>query len=518
MKAEPGAYNLPALIGPEEICPIVVVPEPDRRVHHVGARWRQVIEAAHDAYLGVDVDGRVVDWNHAADRLFGLTDLPSPQSVELLVAESDRPGLATSLRHVRAGSRQHSDLALNVTVHACNGESFPAECTLWGVDRRDGVLVHAFLRDVSERHDALVATSRLAAVVEGSSDAIYTRDLDGVLLTWNPAAESIFGWRADEVVGRPSAALVLGEQPEELHTMLTTVSREGAVHRVESERLTRFGHTVPLSMQSSPVRAEDGRVVAVSTIARDMTAQRQMAVTLDETLLALQDAVAEARSSEEITKRFLADAAHQLFTPVTGLRACAETLLRGVAPEDVERLLTLMIRETSRVGRLVTSLLTIARLDQGVPLEVQPVDVVGLCDEEVERAALLSPHLLVTVEVAGVGEVRLVDGPRLREGLGNLCDNARRHARRAMSLTLDLGRDEVRLVVRDDGSGVAAEQRDLIFERFVSLDGQGGSGLGLPVARAIARSMGGELSYEDGFVLTLSAPRLERPADGPEPP
>ncbi|MDQ3611761.1 MAG: PAS domain-containing sensor histidine kinase [Actinomycetota bacterium] len=352
--------------------------------------------------------------------------------------------------------------------------------------------------------DAPLGVSRLAAVVEGSSDAIITQDLSGTILTWNAAAERMYGWPAAEAIGRPSSLIVPPEERASLAEQLAAVGRGERVPGHEGERLTRGGTRVPVSVRISPVRDAAGQVVAASSIAQDITEQRWMAETLDASLVALQQAAEEARRSEAATRRFLADAAHQLRTPMAGIRACAETLLRGAGQEDTDRLLTTMVRETSRAGRLISALLQMARLDQGLAAPVSAVDVVALCADEVERLSLLSPDLEVALDVrrAPPGPL-LLDAPGCQDILSNLGDNARRHAVRRIDVIVDGGPTSVRVVVSDDGPGVPREVRERVFERFVSLDARGGSGLGLPVARALARAMGGELTCTEAFELSL---------------
>ncbi|MBW3630157.1 MAG: response regulator, partial [Gemmatimonadetes bacterium] len=261
--------------------------------------------------------------------------------------------------------------------------------------------------------------------------------------------------------------------------------------------------------------------VAVASIARDVTEQRWMAETLDNSLVALQVAADEARLSEEATRRFLADAAHQLRTPMAGIRACAETLLRGAEPEDADRLLATMVRETSRAARLISSLLQIARLDQGLSAPIVPVDLVRLCADEVERLSLLSPDLDVALEVRHppTGPL-LLDAAGCQEILSNLGDNACRHAASRIRVILDVGPSAVRVVVAEDGPGVAEEAREQVFARFVSLDGRGGSGLGLPIARRLARLMGGDVRVESEsgvgseFIVELPVAGAQTRADG----
>jgi len=357
---------------------------------------------------------------------------------------------------------------------------------------------------LAEANDVSLARSLLAAVVEGSTDAIAVQDLDGTILTWNTAAEGILGWSAEHAVGRHMALAVPPEELPRLTSLVAEVVADGGVRGYEGERLTRGGSRLPVSVRLSPVRDDLGSIVAVAVGARDVTEQRWLSATLDATLAALQTAAEEATASEEATRRFLADAAHQLRTPVAGIRACAETLLMGASSEDAERLLATMVRETSRAARLIASLLRIARLDHGVPLAREPIDVVAICADEVERLSLLSPDLDVRLEAVGpLGEV-LADRAACQEILSNLGDNARRHAGGRIVLAVRTDGEWVQVRV-DDGAGLEGAAQADVFERFVSLDGQGGSGLGLPIGRALAVAMQGNLRYDAGFVLSLPA-------------
>lgn len=485
-----------------------VVDRAERRTGVLEVRWRQVLEVAQEAYVAIDAEGRVVDWNRRAETLFGWSrEAALGMPATALIAEQDRDHTPPLFGQAIAALTPH-ELAAPFDMRAVDrhGRVFLAQCTVWGVERRGGSVVHTFVRDVTARRRTEQTAALLTAVVEGTADAIVTHDLDGTILTWNAGARRIHGWSADEAIGRHVSLAVPADTMPELDAMMEQLRRGERPGEVESERLTRGGTRVPVALRLSPVHDESGAMVAVSAIARDVTEQRWMAETLDSTLAALQTAADEALASAESTRRFLADAAHQLRTPMAGIGACAETLLRGAAPEDADRLLATMVRETSRAARLISALLQMARLDQGLPLATGPVDVEALCADEVERVRLLSPDLDVRFDVRNRPAGRLLlDDQACREVLSNLTDNARRHASGVVAMVLDAGGPDVRIRVDDDGPGVPADARERVFERFVSLDGRGGSGLGLPIARALARAMGGELRYEEGFVLTLPA-------------
>jgi signal transduction histidine kinase len=231
----------------------------------------------------------------------------------------------------------------------------------------------------------------------------------------------------------------------------------------------------------------------------------------------LRDAIERSRASERRSKEFLAFAAHQLRTPVAGMRASAEALVLTDDPAGREQLLAGITREAGRMGRLVAALLRMTRLDQGEPLSPVPVDVAAELVAEVERARLLAPALEVSLDISpSPAPAVLVDRGALAEMVANLLDNARRHASSTISVRAQVGERTLEVVVADDGSGLPVGAEEGAFERFVSLDGHGGSGLGLPIARALAEAHGGSLVWADRrFVLRLSVSPAPPPPTSP---
>lgn len=243
----------------------------------------------------------------------------------------------------------------------------------------------------------------------------------------------------------------------------------------------------------------------------------RMAVAYDRMLDSLEAALLEARDAEERTRRFVDDAAHQLRTPLATIRGSVEALLQEADPVVRDRLMMNLVRETSRSDRLLHSLLTMARLDQGSPRALALISLSAICREEIERARSLAPTLTISCDHdPELDGPLLLDEAATQEVVANLLDNARRHARSRIDIRARLvddpeGSATVEFRVLDDGPGVPHEAADLVFDRFATLDGQGGSGLGLPIARALARAQDGDLQLEDdgAFVLRL-------PARGPD--
>jgi signal transduction histidine kinase len=229
------------------------------------------------------------------------------------------------------------------------------------------------------------------------------------------------------------------------------------------------------------------------------------AAAFDAMLDELEAALTTANAAEAGMRSFLADASHELRTPMAGLQANAELLLReDLDRPERERVAVAMIRETRRAARLVDDLLTTARLGQGgIRLALEPVDLARLAETETARARTLAPQLSFAVS-ADPAPVVHGDPVRLGQIVTNLLDNAR-HATPAggtVTVTVRRDRDRVVLDVADTGPGVPAADRALIFERFGRGDTSrsretGGAGLGLPIARGLAAAHGGELRYVD---------------------
>lgn len=258
-------------------------------------------------------------------------------------------------------------------------------------------------------------------------------------------------------------------------------------------------------------------------IAHPHTELGKTAHAFNDMLDTLEAAIQRATDSDERTRRFLADAAHQLRTPIAGAHASAEGLLYAADTDEQQRLLRNVLRETDRAGHTVSGLLTLARLDRGHAPARRRTSLDALVAAEVERAADHAPDLAVNYTPPSGTVTAEVDAAAITDALGNILDNARRYAATRIDVRLQPDGDSASIEVCDDGPGIPAHRIAEAFERFSTLDAKSGSGLGLAIARATARSHGGDLTYEDHtFVLSLPlrtasiSPQQERGA-GPNP-
>ena len=250
----------------------------------------------------------------------------------------------------------------------------------------------------------------------------------------------------------------------------------------------------------------------------------QTAQAFDEMLNELEGAEARAHQAEERTRAFLADAAHELRTPIAGVQAAAETLLHHndqLDNQERQHLQALLVREAERAGALISDLLAAARLDAGIDLDLAPVSLRTLVHSEIDRVRLLHPE--ATVTMSGPEVVARADAPKVSSILRNVIDNAMRAAGPEGKVHIVVREQDqfATAEVWDSGPGVPPSERERIFERLVRLDDgrandTGGSGLGLAIARGYARAHGGDLTCEDprgiGAMFRLVLPLEPRPA------
>lgn len=231
-----------------------------------------------------------------------------------------------------------------------------------------------------------------------------------------------------------------------------------------------------------------------------------------------QQAAEAAQRAEAATRQFLVDAAHELRTPIAGMQAAAEQL--AAHESDAEsaaqyRRASLLQSDARRAGRLVADMLDLSRIDAGLALDIHDTDLAAIVDAEAQRAAMLAPQLSIVRTGAEQLTVQ-ADPTRIAQILSNLLDNARRHTPADGTITIDLSSDAAaaQVTVTDTGPGIPDDERYRIFERLVRLDAgrardHGGAGLGLSIARALARAHGGDLvcfPHDGGAQFRLSLP------------
>ena len=336
---------------------------------------------------------------------------------------------------------------------------------------------------------ALVGSQRLAAIVASSDDAIISKDLNGVVTSWNTAAERILGYTAHEMIGRSVLTII----PPELHSdeprILATIARGERIEHFETVRLTRSGERIDVSLTISPVKDEDGRIVGAAKILRDITEQKKIAETL--------------QRSEKLAAvgRLAATMAHEINNPlesVTNLLYLARK--DSKITERTREYLQLADQELDRVAHVARQTLGFYRENSAPALfKVSPVisDLVDVYSYRFRnREVQVEKELDETAELfAPVGEFRQVFSNLLVNAIDALPSNGGRIRIRVQSAHdwNGIARSGVRLTVADTGCGIPPETMPRIFESFYTTKRDIGTGLGLWLTRSIIEKHGGRI-------------------------
>ena len=243
-------------------------------------RLRITLASIGDAVISTDAEGRVTYLNGVAEALTGWTQAeaagqPLPDVFRIVNEQTRQPAENPALKALREGVVV--GLANHTVLIARDGTEWPIDDSAAPMRDESGAPVGVVLvfRDVTERRRAEEAQVRLAAIVESSQDAIISKTLDSVIRTWNAGAERIFGYRAEEAVGRPITLLIPPERLNEEQEILARLSRGERIEHYETVRMAKDGRRLNISLTVSPLHDAEGHVIGASKIARDVTGRKQ---------------------------------------------------------------------------------------------------------------------------------------------------------------------------------------------------------------------------------------------------
>ena len=365
--------------------------------------------------------------------------------------------------------------------------------------RRVGVVFN----DITGRKQAERARAHLAAIVESSDDAIISKDLQGIITSWNKGAEKLFGYTAAEAVGKPVTMLIPLQRIDEEPQILGKIRRGETVDHYETVRRRKDGTSLDISLTVSPIRDEAGNIIGASKIARDITERKRAEVEREQLLASEQEARRQAEEANRMKDEFLATVSHELRTPLNAILGWARLLSgRKLDSESTERGLKSIEQNAKAQAQLIEDLLDVSRIISGkFRLKAQPLEVAPVIEaavDSVRPAAEAKGIRLQAILDPDAGPVS-GDAGRLQQVVWNLLSNA-------IKFTPKGGRVQVRLIrinshieleVSDTGQGIAREFLPYVFDRFRQADGSytrshGGLGLGLSIVRHIIELHGGE--------------------------
>lgn len=460
-----------------------------------------IVESSDDAIISKDLDGLITSWNRAAERIFGYSaEEAIGQPVTILIPEDLSDEEADMFTRIRRGEKvDHYE----TVRRRKDGSLVHISLSVSPIIDESGRIVGAskIARDVAENKLAEVELSRLAAIVEGSDDAIVSKDLDGIVTSWNAGAERLFGYMAEEVIGKPITIIIPKDRLNEEPNILARIRRGERVDHFETVRQRKDGSLLDISLTVSPITDAKGQIVGASKIARDITERRKVERAAREAEIMRR--VLDAQEAER--HRIARDIHDHVGQRMTGLRFQLESLIESCGTDPQLTAKALEVRGMA------------SRIDQDLGFlswELKPTELEYVGLEDALRSFTrewTNQHGIAAEFHSNKGET--ADGSRLegsvetnlfrivQEALNNVAKHS--GAGRA-SVMVHYGQDVLVLVVEDDGWGFDADDSSRVIR-------EGFGGQGLVGMRERAAMLGGSLEVEsqpgNGTAIFVRIPR-----------
>ncbi|HEX6729579.1 MAG TPA: PAS domain S-box protein [Pyrinomonadaceae bacterium] len=375
----------------------------------------------------------------------------------------------------------------------------------------------ASITDITERRRTQLradkAVRQLALIVENTDDAIIGRDLNGIVTSWNAAAERLYGYRADEMIGKRLTVLIPADRHDEEPEILERLRGGKSIDHYATVRRAKDGRLIQVSLTASPIKDADGNVIGYSKIARDITERMQAEAEREALLKSEHEARGQAEEANRVKDEFLAVLSHELRTPLNAILGWASLLRSGKLDEaNAERALEIVERNAKAQSNLIEGVLDVSRIVSGkLQLDVRPMHLSGVIEAAVDsiRPAADAKNMNLRVVINKPEPLVSGDATRLQQVVLNLLSNAVKFspAGSEIGVRLDIVDSEVEIAVKDSGQGISSEFLPHVFDRFRQADPSttrkhGGLGLGLAIVKHLVDLHGGSVRAESDGVGT----------------
>jgi PAS domain S-box-containing protein len=374
------------------------------RAQELLAHFAAIVDSSDDAILSKDLNGIIRSWNISAQKIFGYTaEEMIGKSVTLLIPEGHLDEEPHILNRIKRGERiDHYETVRKRK----DGSLVNISLTISPIKDAKGVIIGAskIARDITAQKQSEELGLLYAAIVQSSDDAIISKDLNGIIRSWNKGAEEIFGYKAWEMIGKPITTLIpagyINEEPE----ILGRIRRGEKVDHYQTKRQRKDGTLVSLSLTVSPIKNRAGTVIGASKIARDITKQKAAEHALQQAkddLAALnrdlEDRVRERTQALQTAvsqmEEFSYSVSHDLRSPVRAMKAYAQAALEdyGDRLDDVGRdYLHRIVRNSVRMDKLIIDVLIYSRLARS-EVKTHPIAIAPLLHDIIQLYPDMQP-------------------------------------------------------------------------------------------------------------------------------
>ncbi|WP_131537751.1 PAS domain S-box protein [Pedobacter nototheniae] len=441
-----------------------------------------IISSSGDAIISKNLDGIVTSWNPSAERIFGYSASEIiGQSISILIPQDRLKEEVNILNKLKQGIRIDLFETQRLTK---NGQLIDVSLTISPILDQFGNItgLSKIAKDLTVERNEERISNVLVAIIDSSDDAIVSKNLDGIITSWNHSAERIFGYSAHEIIGKSILTIIPPDRYEEEPKILAQLRQGIRVDHFETRRLRKDGTLVDVSLTISPIKDHHNNVIGLSKIARD---------------------ISDKKREEQRKNEFIGFVSHELKTPLTSLTSYIQVALQKaekIGDDFTIKALSRAEIQTRKMAKMITDFLNVPRLENGnIKLNIATFDVVALIKEIIVDAQVIS--VKHAIYYSGNEQVYIsADKEKIGLVLNNLLSNAQKYSPKGGDITI-FCKEEANLCkisIQDKGIGIAKDEQQRLFEKFYRVSNDktqqiSGFGIGLYLVNTILNLHGSQI-------------------------
>ncbi len=483
-------------------------------------RLASIVQASDESIIAITMDGKIASWNRGAERLFGYSaEEAVGQSLRMITPPDRVEGSMALLDSVQRGQKLERLEALGLTK---DGRQVELSVNAFLIESEGpNASIALVSRDVTELKRVDRQLTYQANLLQNVSDAIVAVDTEWRVTSWNKAAEILYGWTADEVLGRQPDDFLhteyMGLQPDQaIREMFETGHWHGEVVEYHKN-----GAPIQIFNSTSLLRDANGAIIGAVGIERDISLQRALA---EETAARqhLQTELEREVEMRSVRSRFVSMVSHEFRTPLAAIQSSTDLLRHyGSRMSDSQRETHLGVvqQEVEHITELLNDFLTLSKMETvGVQFDPRPVELLALLRETVDTVLTSWPNRSVELFASGDCPPIPLDRKLIRQATLNLISNAIKYSPKETTVRIRLAfpQNRAEITVQDEGIGIPEPDQAHLFEQFYRATNVGateGTGLGLAIVRRAVEAHGGMVSVQSspgigttiGFTLPLTS-------------
>ncbi|MGA7194925.1 MAG: PAS domain S-box protein [Anaerolineales bacterium] len=470
-----------------------------------------IINSAMDAIITIDEGQRILVFNPAAEKMFQrFANTVIGKPLTMLIPErlrSKHPEDVRGFGKTSITKRSMGRLGMVYGLRA-NGEEFPLEASISQAETEGKKTFTAILRDITERQQAEQELRFMASIVESATDAIIGKTAEGIIVSWNPGAEKLYGYKASEVIGKSISIISPPEKPDEIPAVLEKIKKGERIEHYETVRVAKDGRRIDISLTVSPIRNNTRNIIGASAIARDITELKQAQEGIRQLNTELEQRVlqrtAQLEAANKELESFSYSVSHDLRAPLRSIDGFSQALLEDYAdqlPPEGRSYLERVRAAAQHMAELIDDLLNLSRVTRA-SIQSELTDLSAIARQIADELMKLHPERNVRFDIAP--NLTANGDPHLLQiVMENLLNNAWKFTSKQTEARIEFNRMNENgtetFFVRDNGVGFDMKYVDKLFGAFQRLHSASefpGTGIGLATIQRVIHKHGGRIWAE----------------------